>query len=102
MTIYCKLFTAFLILTISCAKAQYNFQIDTVYFKNEKVSSVSLAISGNVWVVKGNDRRGIGKVNTHAVAEDLSKDFQAVTPSYFTDILGLYGDSVLVATFDDY
>lgn len=73
------------------------FTVDQVFFPGEAIRSVSLGSQG-VWVVKGNDSLGLGKLDPNGISHDYSSQVQAVNNSPIAFLQGKYGNDALFAT----
>ncbi|WP_224997958.1 gliding motility-associated C-terminal domain-containing protein [Cesiribacter sp. SM1] len=79
--------------------AQEAFAPEQLYFQGEVIRKVSVGHNA-VWVVKGQDSTGVGKLDMQGIEHDYTSRINTTVP--LTGIVGKYGDSAMIATRGNY
>ncbi len=93
-------FLCFLITALPFSvSAQETFVPENIFFQNEIIRKVSVG-DGGVWVIKGADSTGVGKLEPDGRELDYTHTVNTSFP--LTGIVGKYGDSAMIATKGNY
>ncbi|AHM60017.1 hypothetical protein D770_08780 [Flammeovirgaceae bacterium 311] len=79
--------------------AQEAFVPEGLYFQGEVIRKVSVGHNA-VWVVKGQDSTGVGKVDLQGIEYDYTTSINTSVP--LAGIVGKYGDSAMIASTSNY
>lgn|GEM_PF-3181877 len=97
-----KLLFLLFLTAVSSVEAQVSFQVAKHFFPGQTIKKLSLSDDGSVWVIKGNDNRGVGLLSPSGIEQDYSATFDAFTPALFNDIAAYDQNQSFLGTQGDY